>query len=319
MKDRTILWIFLAFALGFILPVCSCAGTGLLTLNALGQMAGEPAMPAVSRGDAVAVIDLNGAITADVSQTALASPGITPGRVADLLDQAAAQDNVKAVVVRVNSPGGSAVASDEIYHMFLDFEKPVVIWMGDTAASGGYYISCGADYIFAHPDTLTGSIGVISQFINAEELLDEVGVDVVVITSGPHKDMGSLFRDMTDEEREIWDEMLDQIYADFVRIVADSRDLSEETVRELADGRVYTGQQALEHGLVDAVGLPADAVAKAAELGGIEGEPQVIELSPAPTLLETLYGIQGRSTVPTLEDVLSWAGVPSVDYRYVGP
>jgi protease-4 len=319
MKDRTILWIFLAFVLGFVLPVCSCVGTGLVAVNALGQMASGPAMPAVARGDAVAVIHLDGTITANASQTTLPSQGITPDRVADLLDRAVGQDNVKAVVVRVNSPGGSAVASDEIYHMFLEFEKPIVIWMADTAASGGYYISCGGDYVFAHPDTLTGSIGVISQFINAQELLDEVGVDVAVITSGPHKDMGSLFRDMTEEEQEIWNEIIDQIYADFTHVVAESRDLSEETVRELADGRIYTGQQALEQGLVDEVGLSADAVAKAAELGGIEGKPQVIELRPTPTLLETLYGLQGRSAVPALEDILSWAGMPSVNYRFVGP
>jgi protease-4 len=319
MKDRTILWIFLAFVLGFILPVCSCVGTGLVAVNALGQMTVGPAMPAVGGGDAVAVIDLEGTITANTSQTTLPSQGITPNRVVELLDRAVGQDNVKAVVVRVNSPGGSAVASDEIYHMFLEFEKPIVIWMGDTAASGGYYISCGGDYVFAHPDTLTGSIGVISQFINAQELLDEVGVDVAVITSGPHKDMGSLFRDMTGEEQEIWNEIIDQIYVDFVQVVAESRDLSEETVRELADGRIYTGRQALEQGLIDEVGLPTDAVAKAAELGGIEGEPQVIELRPTPTLLETLYGLQGRSAVPALEDILSWAGMPSVDYRFVGP
>jgi protease-4 len=228
-------------------------------------------------------------------------------------------DQVKAVVMRVNSPGGSAVASDEIYHMLLDFDKPVVIWMGETAASGGFYISCAGDYVFAHRDTLTGSIGVISQFINAEEFLDKYGIEAVVITSGPYKDMGSLFREMTDEEQEIWNDMIDQIYDDFVAIVADARELPVETVRELADGRVYTGQQALEYGLIDAVGLTSDAIAKAAELGGIEGEPQVIELKTTPSLLESLYSLQSRSAIPTLEEVLNWAGTPSMEYRFIGP
>ena len=318
MQKRTVLWIFLAFTLGFILPVCSCAGVGLMTLSAFGQITGEPALPAIGAGDAVALIDLYGTITSDQPQM-IAVSLITPGQVEELLDQANSLDQVKAVVIRVNSPGGSVVASDEIYHMLLDFDKPVVIWMGETAASGGFYISCAGDYVFAHPDTLTGSIGVISQFINAEEFLDKYGIEAVVITSGPHKDMGSLFREMTDEEQEIWNEMIDQIYDDFVAIVADARDLPVETVRELADGRVYTGQQALEHGLVDAVGLTSDAIDKAAELGGIEGEPQVIELKTTPSLLESLYSTQFRSAVPTLEEVLNWAGTPSMEYRFIGP
>lgn len=318
MKDRTVLWIFLAFILGFVLPVCSCVGVGLLTLNTMGQMASDPSSPVIGMGDAVAVIDLNGIIMSDQPQP-ITTQLITPGLVEELLDQASNLDQVKAVVVRVNSPGGSVVASDEIYHQLLDFEKPVVIWMGETAASGGFYISCAGDYVYAHPDTLTGSIGVISQFINAQEFLEDNGIEAVVITSGPHKDMGSLFRGMTEEEQRIWNEMIDQIYDNFVHVVVEARDLPEETVRELADGRVYTGQQAFDQGLVDDVGLTSDAIAKAAELGGIEGEPQVIELKSTPTLLESLYSLQGSSPIPTLEDVLNWAGVPSMQYRFIGP
>jgi len=318
MKDRTVLWIFLAFVLGFALPVCSCAGTGLLILGALSRMAGEPAPVAVGFGDAVAVMRLDGTISSG-SEEYFTMQGITPGRVADLLEQADADPSIKAVVVRVNSPGGSVVASDEIYRALLEFEKPVVVSMGEMAASGGYYIACGGDYVFAHPDTLTGSIGVISQFINAEELLDEIGVGVVVITSGPHKDIGSPFREMTEEEQALWRAITDEIYEGFVEIVAQARDLSLEEVRELADGRVYTGRQALELGLVDEVGTLDDAIMKAAELGSIEGEPRVVELKPTPTFLDVLYGFQGRSTLPTLEEVMGWVGVPSVQFRFVGP
>ncbi|MEA3341096.1 MAG: signal peptide peptidase SppA [Chloroflexota bacterium] len=313
MKNRTILWIFLAFTLGFALPVCSCVGSGLLTMSAMGRMAEGSATP-LATGDAVAVIGLDGAITSGPLDYFTAT-GITPGRTNDLLEQAAANSNIKAVVLRVNSPGGSVVASDEIYHALLDFEKPVVVWMGEMAASGGYYISCGSDYVFAHPDTLTGSIGVISQFINAEDLMDEIGVDVVVITSGPRKDMGSLFREMTEDEQALWQEVTDEIYAGFVELVAEARDLPLETVRELADGRVYTGRQAQELGLVDEVGVLDDAIAKAAKLGGIEGQPQVIELKHTPSFMDALYGLQARSAVPTLNEVLSWAGAPSVQYR----
>ena len=317
MKDRTILWIFLAFVLGFALPVCSCAGTGLLTLGALGRLAGEPVPAGGGLGDAVAVLHLDGTISSGPEEY-LTAQGITPGRVAGLLEQAT-DPAVKAVVVRVNSGGGSVVASDEIYHALLAFEKPVVVWMGEVAASGGYYIACGGDHVFAHPDTLTGSIGVISQFLNVEELLDEIGVDVVVITSGPRKDIGSPYREMTEEEQALWREITDEIYEGFVEVVAESRELPLEQVRELADGRIYTGRQALELGLVDDVGTLDDAITKAAELGGIEGAPRVIELRPTPSLRDLFYGVQTRSTMPTLEELLDWAGVPSLQYRFVRP
>ena len=225
-NNRTVLWVFLSFALafslGFLLPVCSCVGTGYIMMSKLSQMAQGTQPASTGIGDAVAVIRLNGAIS-DSSGDYFSTQGITPGRVDNLLAQAAADPTIKAVVVRVNSPGGSVVASDEIYHMLLEFEKPVVFWMGEMAASGGYYISCGSDYVFAHPATLTGSIGVISQFINAEELMDEIGVDVVVITSGPRKDMGSLFREMTEEEQALWQEVTDEIYTGFVELVAQAR------------------------------------------------------------------------------------------------
>ena len=317
MKDRTILWVFLAFILGFVLPVCSCAGTGLLTVGTLSRLAGEPAPTGIGLGDAVAVIRLDGTITSG-TEDYFTAPGITPGRVADLLAQAA-DPAVKAIVVRVNSPGGSVVASDEIYRALVEFDRPVVVWMDEIAASGGYYIACGGDHVFAHPDTLTGSIGVISQFLNVEELLDEIGVDVVVITSGPRKDIGSPYREMTEEEQALWEGITDEIYEGFVEVVAQARDLPLDKVRELADGSIYTGRQAQKLGLVDDVGTLDDAIAKAAELGGIEGEPRVIELRPTPSLLDLFYGIQARSAMPTLEEILGWAGAPSVQFRFVRP
>ena len=318
MKDRSILWVFLAFVLGFLLPVGSCVGAGVITVGTLTLLAQDAAMPAASLGEAVAVIRLEGVISSNASES-FTSQTITPEDVDQLLARAAADRDVKAVVLYVSSPGGSVVASDRIYQALLDFEKPVVIWMGETAASGGYYIACGADYIFAHPDTLTGSIGVISQFINAEELMDKIGVEAVVITSGSRKDMGSLFRDMTEEERALWGAIIDEIHESFVGIVAEARDLPLAEVRSLADGRVYTGRQALRAGLVDETGVLDDAIAKAAELGGIEGEPAIIEMAPEPTLIELLYGFQVRSAMPTLEEVLNWAGTPSLQFRLVSP
>lgn len=289
-------------------------------MSALGRMAGgsTSATTVDGVGDAVAVIRLDGAISSE-PEDYFTTVGITPGRVANLLKQATTDPAVKAIVVRINSPGGSTVASDEIYHMLLDLEKPVIIWMGEMAASGGYYIACGGDYVFAHPNTLTGSIGVISQFLNVEELMDKVGVDAVVITAGPSKDIGSPFRDMTEEEQALWEKVIDETYDGFVKIVAQARNLPLEDVRELADGRVYTGLQALELGLVDEVGTSDDAIAKAAELGGIEGKPRVIELKSTPSFFDLMYGFQARSTMPTMGEILDWAGAPSLEFRFVGP
>jgi protease-4 len=317
MRERSILWILVAFVLGFALPVCSCVGTGVIAMGALGRLAEQPLPQARGVGDAVAVIELQGAISAG-SQNYFTTTGITPARVRSLLDQAAASASVKGVVIRINSPGGSVVASDEIYQALLSFDKPVIISMSDTAASGGYYIACAGDYVIAHPDTLTGSIGVISQFLTFEGLLDKVGVDAVVITTGPRKDIGSPYREMTEEEKELWRGILDQVYDDFVSVIVEARQLPEETVRELADGSIYTGRQALELGLVDAVGTRDDAIARAAELGDIAGQPRVIELRPQPTLLEMLYGLQARATLSSLDELIGWAGMPSVQYRSAG-
>lgn len=317
MKDRPILWVFLAFVLGFALPVCSCVGTGVITMGALSRLGQQPLPQVAGTGDAVAVIRLDGNITTG-PQDYLTTRGITPDRVRSLLDQAASLPSVKAVVVRVNSPGGSVVASDEIYHALLAFDKPVVVSMGDTAASGGYYISCAGDHVVAHPDTLTGSIGVISQFLNVEELMEKVGVEAVIITTGPRKDIGSPFRDMTEEEQELWRGILDQVYEDFVDVVAESRGLPKETIRELADGRIYTGQQAKSLGLVDSLGTRQDAIDRAAELGEIVEEPRVIELSPQPSLLEMFYGLQARSMMPTIEELVDRSGVPSLQFRLPG-
>jgi protease-4 len=317
MKDRSVLWILAAVVLGFALPVCSCVGTGVVVVGALGRLGQAPMAQAPGIGDAVAVIELEGTITGS-SQDYLITTGITPDRVRSLLELAAANGSVKAVVVRVNSPGGSVVASDEIYHALQSFTKPVVISMGDSAASGGYYIACAGDYVIAHPDTLTGSIGVISQFITYEGLLEKVGVDAVVITTGPRKDLGSPFRDMTEEEKELWRAILDQVYDDFVAVVVEGRDLPEETVRELADGSVYTGRQAKDLGLVDDVGTRQVAIDKAAELGGVEGKPRVIELRPQPSFLDMLYTFQSRSAAPSLVELLGWAGMPSLQFRYLG-
>jgi protease-4 len=175
------------------------------------------------------------------------------------------------VVLRVDSPGGSAAASQEIANEIRRFKedtgKPVVISMGSVAASGGYYISVYADKIVASPATLTGSIGVISEFIYIQGLLDKLGLQMEIIKAGEHKDMG--LRPMTDEERQIMQTITDDLYGQFVVAVAKGRNLTQETVRKLATGQIYTGDQALQLGLVDELGDREEAIELAAKLAGV--------------------------------------------------
>jgi len=185
-------------------------------------------------GAKVAVIPLSGTITADSQGTLLSLGGITPGLVRDYLDRAASDANVKAIVLRVESPGGSAAASQEIARDIKRFKeetgKIVVVSMGDTAASGGYYISVYADKIVANPSTLTGSIGVISQFYYIDGLLEKLGLEMEVIKSGEYKDMG--LQPLSEEERQIMQAIIDDMYEDFVGAVAEGRGLDNNRVRE---------------------------------------------------------------------------------------
>lgn len=189
--------------------------------------------------------------------------------------------SVKAIVLRIDSPGGGVVPSQEIHDAVLRVRnkqnKAVVASMGTVAASGGYYIAAATDRIIANPGTLTGSIGVIMELANLEGLLKKIGVENVVVKSGRHKDIGSPFRKMSDEDRRILQSVMDDVHTQFIEAVAEGRSLDVSDVRPLADGRIFTGRQAKEIKLVDELGDLDDAIRLAADLGGIEGEPKVVE------------------------------------------
>jgi protease-4 len=222
-------------------------------------------------GEKVVVIPLNGTIVGASQGGLLTSSGITPDLVRNYLRKAEKDGLVKAVVLRIESPGGSAAASQEIANEISRFKeetgKPVVVSMGGVAASGGYYISVYADKIVASPSTLTGSIGVISEFIYIEGLLEKLGLEMEIVKAGEHKDMG--VRPLTDEERQIMQTITDDLYEQFVSAVAEGRNLPRETVRNLATGQLYTGGQALKLGLVDELGGQDRAIELAAELAGV--------------------------------------------------
>jgi protease-4 len=312
-KQR-ILWMAIGGGLVLALGCASCAGVFVVAAS-LGEVD-------LATGPAVAIVRVEGIILSGgpPSDPFNTSTGAFSGVVVDHLKQAEADPDVKAVVLRVDSPGGSVVASNEIHEQMLAMTKPVVVSMGEMSASGGYYVSAPADEIFANPGTLTGSIGVISQFIQVSELLKEYGVEVTTIKSGKLKDEGSLFRSMTEEEIAIWQEIIDEAYAEFVQIVADGRGLSVDQVKALADGRVYTGQQALELGLVDQLGNLPDAILRAAELGGIEGEPRIVEYQPPLSFFQALFGL-ARPSDPLAQvmTLLDQTHGPVLQYLYVGP
>ena len=186
--------------------------------------------------------------------------------------------NVKCILLRIESPGGGIGASQELYREIRRTieEKPVVASLGGIAASGGYYAASAANRIVANPGTITGSIGVISYFPNLRELLDKIGISATIIKSGRFKDTGNPDREMTQEEKDLLQETMDQAHRQFIRDVARGRNLPEEKVRDLADGRIIMGETAQQLGLVDELGNFEDAVKASASLGMIEGEPDLI-------------------------------------------
>lgn len=303
-----------------VLSVLACAlliGIGVLVARLAGA-------PTASLGDAVAIVYVEGPIVTGKPESEFSSSGAAYSEtIVKYLRDAQENSSVKAIVLRVESPGGSVVASREIYDAVMAARakgKPVVASFGEVAASGGYYISAGADKIYAHPATLTGSIGVISIFPNLEGLTEKIGVKMVVIKSGPHKDHSSGYRDLTPEERATWQTIIDEIYGDFVGIVTQGRQLDEARVKKLADGRVYTGKQAKEAGLVDELGNLDAAVDAAAKLGNISGTPRRIEFRREPGFFDALM----FSAIPNwgareLADLFALKQWGRVMYLYVAP
>jgi protease-4 len=229
---------------------------------------GVPSRPAAVK---IAVISLSGTITMQDSSL-FSGVTITPDLVKDYLTRAEKDEAVKAIVLRIESPGGEIAPCQEILWEIerVKETKPIVVSMGGTAASGGYYISTKADKVVALPTTMTGSIGVISQVINVEELFEKLGIQIETFKGGKYKDMYSGYREMTPEEKEIMQGMVDEYYELFVDVVAEGRELSKDEVRDLATGQIYTGTEAKELGLVDALGGLDTAIDLAMELAGIE-------------------------------------------------
>ncbi len=270
----------------------------------------------IGRGDGkIVLINIEGSIVGGRSGFGMFGSESGADDIAKQIKRAGEDSSVKAIILRINSPGGSAAASQELHEEVRkarENDKIVVASMSDVAASGGYYVACGADKIVANPGTITGSIGVIFSQLQYSELLEKYGVRSNVITSGKYKDIGSPLRNMTEEERQILQEMIDDVYSQFVHAVAEGRQMNESEVLELADGRIFTGRQAKELGLVDELGNFQDAIDLAAELAGIEGKPKMVEYGKK-SPFESFFGLFGRELGHGIAETFLETGKPRVD------
>lgn len=257
--------ILFVFSVGFQLTatVATSNFSNLFSMNDKGF--DEKVIENGTGNEKIAVLHLEGVIQDTPGNSLINADAYNHKRFLKMLEEAGKDKAVDGLVLRINSPGGGVVESAEIHDKITDiqekYKKPVYVSMGNTAASGGYYIAAPADKIVAHPATLTGSIGVIMESINFTDLADKYGIDFNTIKSGEFKDIMSTSRKMTKEDRQILQTMIDELYDEFVQVIVDGRGLSDKQVRKLGDGRVYTGTQAKDQMLVDELGSMDDTIA----------------------------------------------------------
>ena len=232
----------------------------------------------VSVGDKVGILEVEGTI-------------VDARRMVDQIEDFRDRSNIKAVVIRIDSPGGGVGPSQEIYTELkqLAKEKPLIVSMGSVAASGGYYLAVAGERIFANPGTITGSIGVIMSFPNYQELMGKVGIQTEVVKSGRFKDIGSSTRDFLSADRALLQGVIDDVHMQFVEAISVGRDMPVERLQPFVDGRIFTGRQAKEAGLIDELGTLGDAIKYAAKLSGIEDDPDLVYPEPEKTNLIDRY------------------------------
>lgn len=279
-----------------LLVICTIGAVAVISVTAIFFIGKRSS--AFHFGENVGVIEIKG-IIAD------------PKPILTQLKELRNKKDIKAIVLRIDSPGGGVGPSQEIYEEVKKTKqfKKIVASMGAIAASGGYYVAAAADHIMANPGTITGSIGVIMEFANFEELFKKIGVAAFVLKSGQYKDVGSPLRQMTSKEKELLQRFIDNVHEQFVVAVAEGRKMPKEEVRSIADGRILSGEQARELGLLDSLGNLEDAISLAGKLGGIKGEPSVFYAKEKKfSLLEYLLG---SSTLTGVLDQITAAALHS--------
>lgn len=293
---RTTVWAILAVLFLF----------GMGAVVSMRLLLGRDVLPA---GDRVALLPIRG-------------PIVDEGWFVDELEYFRDDRGVRAFVIEIESPGGTVGASQSIYEALRDLreeeERPVIAWMGDVAASGGFYAAMGADSVFALPGTITGSIGVIMEFPNAEELLRNVGLGWEIVKSGEYKDLGTPTRPLGEEDRAILQALVDDVYRQFVEVVTENRPLGATEVERLADGRIFSGRQAVELGLVDRLGTLDDAIAVAGRMAGLGDDPRLQHPRERRIglwdLVRGLTGAEARGLLRTLVPMHS--GTPRLLYEW---
>jgi protease-4 len=312
-------------ATALLVLVVALTGCSVLSVDLTPRIRPLEEETVEGRGDAkILLTDISGFITDDPPSSGLGLGPSAPSvpllvRVREELKKAADDKDVRALVVRLNTPGGTVTASDIVYRELLLFRErtrvPIVAVMMDVAASGGYYIALAADRIVAHPTTVTGSIGTILVTANVEGLMQKLGVAATTIKSAEHKDMGSPFRTLTAEERRIFQSVIDELQRQFVTKVVERRRIPEATARTLADGRIYTAPQALDHRLVDAIGYVPDAIEEAKRAAGVS-EAKVI-VYRRPRQYRATYYAQARSEAGVLESVGQFAATTGAGPKFL--
>ncbi len=282
----------------YIVVFLLAAGFLILVALVIGFSSSSGQSFLIGGGQCIAVVNIDQEITVADSAPSLFSGGQSGSeRIADAIYSLNKRDDVAGVLFVINSPGGSVVATREIYKSVKELKKPKVAYFREVAASGGYYISTPMDYIISDPDAITGSIGVIATFTDMSSLFEKVGINATAIKSGVHKDIGSPAREMTDEERNILQVIVNETFDEFKSVVIEGRKgkLNLEKFGQITDGRILSGRQAKEVGLVDALGDKRDAVKKTAELAGLPnaGEPRTCEV----TIREQEKGLFGLESV----------------------
>lgn len=279
-------WLFpLGVGCGCFIPLVLIIMFGIIAAGMSGSDFG---------GSKVALIHVDGVITAGTSGGFFESGVGGSETIIKSLERARKDPDVKSIVLRINSPGGSAAGSEEIYREIqrVRQSKPVYVSMGDVAASGGYYIAAASDRIYADGSTLTGSIGVIMETTDLSGLFKKLGISPEVIKSGPYKDMGSPNRPMTAQEKQLIQDMINDTYDQFVTAVSQGRNMPKDKVLKLATGRVFTGRQAKKLGLVDEIGGLSETVRAAAMAGGITGEAKLVDYGRG----SGIFGAFGETT-----------------------
>jgi|SRR4030095_16846579 len=255
-------------------------------------------------GDKIAVVEINDVI-------------VTSEKPVEQIKRYRNDKSIKAIILRINSPGGGVAASQEIYEEVRktrDSGKIIVVSMGSIAASGGYYIAVGSSLIVANPGTLTGSIGVIAQFISIKDLAEKLGITQTTIKSGSLKDAGNPFRPMNDSDKAYFQDVVDNSFGQFLDVVARERKMDKDKLLPYANGRVFTGLQAKEYGLIDSLGTFEDAVRITSKLAGIEGEPRIIREKKKFSVFEELLGSKMEDVTAIKEKLFE---EPILQYKFI--